>query len=287
MALILGLAAAVTYGAADFLGGHATRRTGVFGVVFVSQLIGSALFFLALPFFAEVEPTNRAFLWGGLSGFAGGVGVLFFYQALALGRMSVVAPITGVEAAIVPVLWGLATGERPALVALAGVGLALVAVALVSAALQPGADDEESGRPRTDAGTSGLPQALAAGLGFGFFFILLAEAGEGTGLWPLVSARLASLGLVGIAILVGRRAVRPAPGTLSAIAGAGLFDVTANLLYLLASREGLLSLVAVLTSMYPASTVLLARVVLNERLVKLQIGGLAIAVVGVTLIGIG
>lgn len=280
MALILGLAAAFTYGAADFLGGHATRRSGVFGVVLLSQLIGSLLFFVAFPFFVDQEPTGRAFVWGALSGLAGGAGVLFFYQALAVGRMSVVAPITGVEAAIVPVAWGLLSGERPTPLSLAGVGLALVAVALVSSAPAPG-EIAKSGP------TAGLRQALAAGLGFGLFFILLSEAGEGTGLWPLVSARAGSLSLVGAAILVTRRAVKPTPGTIPAIAGAGLFDVSANLLYLLASRQGLLSLVAVLTSMYPASTVLLARLVLDERLVRVQVVGLVLAGAGVTLIGVG
>lgn len=282
MAIFLGLAAAITYGAADFLGGLATRRTNVFRVVLLSQVIGSLLFFISMPFFSEEEPTARALAWGALAGVAGGSGVLLFYHALAVGRMSVIAPLTGVEAAVVPVIWGLASGERPTSVALAGVALALVAVALVSASPQPIAEGA-LGR----AGVPGLAPALGAGFAFGMFFILLAEAGRDAGLWPLVSGRLASLSLVAMFIVVGRKGLRPSRGTLPAIVGAGVFDVTANVLYLIASRRGLLSLVAVLTSMYPASTVVLARLALGERLVRLQLAGLAVATAGVTLIGLG
>lgn len=281
MALLLGLAAAISYGAADFFGGDASRRSDVFGVVFISQLIGSGLFFATLPLFTQEDPTARAFIWGGLAGVAGGGGVLFFYHALSVGRMSIIAPITGVEAAAIPVLWGLAGGERPSTLALAGVGLALVAVAFVSMSPEPGAP---SG-PRVPV--RGLTPASLAGLGFGLFFIFLAEAGENSGLWPLVGGRLASMTLLGVALLAARRPLKPSPGSMPFIAGAGVFDVSANVFYLLATRQGLLSLVAVLTSMYPAVTVLLARLLLDERLVKVQVLGLTVAALGVVLIGLG
>jgi drug/metabolite transporter (DMT)-like permease len=299
VAILLGLAAAVTYGAADFLGGLATKTTRVFSVVLLSQLLGSLFILVALPFFADIPITGDALLWGGLSGVAGATGVAFFYQGLSVGRMSIIAPITAVIAASVPVVFGLVTGDRPGSVALAGVVVTLVAVALISSSPdrapdaeqqsgRPRTDAEQSGRPRTDAEQqSGLAHAQAAGLAFGAFFILLSRAGDDTGLWPLVGARFSSLTVIGVAILVTRSWDTPNRTELPAIAGAGVFDVLANLFYLLASREGLLSVVAVLTSMYPASTVLLARVVLKERFAPTQMVGLAVAVAGVVAIGFG
>jgi drug/metabolite transporter (DMT)-like permease len=289
VAILLGLAAAVTYGAADFLGGLATKTTRVFSVVLLSQLLGSLFILVALPFFADIPITGDALLWGGLSGVAGATGVAFFYQGLSVGRMSIIAPITAVIAASVPVVFGLVTGDRPGSVALAGVVVTLVAVALISSSPDRAPDaEQQSGRPRTDAEQqSGLAHAQAAGLAFGAFFILLSRAGDDTGLWPLVGARFSSLTVIGVAILVTRSWDTPNRTELPAIAGAGVFDVLANLFYLLASREGLLSVVAVLTSMYPASTVLLARVVLKERFAPTQMVGLAVAVAGVVAIGFG
>ncbi|HEX2295148.1 MAG TPA: DMT family transporter [Actinomycetota bacterium] len=287
MAILLGLAAALTYGAGDFVGGLVTRRAPLFTVVLLSQVAGTALLVAAVPFFVDSGPTASALAWGGASGAAGATGVLFLYKGLAAGRMSVVAPITSVEAAVVPVLWGLATGERPPLLALAGVVVALVAVVLV-AGFEPGqvADDGAGGatdgaRPRRLS--PGVPEALVAGLAFGAFFILLDGAGDETGLWPLVGARAASLTVLTVLVLVRRERISAAPDTRPAIAAAGVLDVAANLLYLLATREGLLSIVAVLTSLYPASTILLARLVLGERMGRLQVAGLGLAAAGVVM----
>lgn len=279
MAAILGLLAAVTYGAADFVGGMATKRSNPFSVVVFSQVTGSALLLAALPFVASGRATVAALAWGARAGAGGGFGVVFLYRGLAEGRMSVVAPVTGVVAAISPVLVGLLRGERPGPVPLLGVVLALGAVALVSSAPHPDSD--------ASAHRSGLLDALVAGLGFGVFFIGLDLAGDDTGLWPLVAARLGSLVLVAaFAVILRRPLLVEAPVRRSA-AGAGVLDVAANLFYLLGTRAGLLSLVAVLTSMYPASTVVLARVVLDERLRRSQIAGLACAAVGVAMIAAG
>ena len=283
MAVILGLCAALTYGGSDFLGGLVTRRTDVFGVVVWSQATGSSLLLLVLPFVASPAPTSDTFVWGVLAGISGCAGVTFFYRALALGKMSVIAPITAVEAASVPVVFGLVTGERPPLIAGIGVVLALGAVGLVSAA-----PDREGVklRARADLSESGLFHALGAGLGFGFFFIFLKEAGGEAGLWPIVIARAASL-LLALMLAFGmRRAIRPAAGTWPTIVAAGVLDVAANMFFLAASREGLLSIVAVLTSLYPASTMVLARTFLGERLARPQLAGLGLAVVGVVFIAI-
>jgi drug/metabolite transporter (DMT)-like permease len=278
MAILLGLGAALTYGAADFFGGLSTKRTNEFSVVVCSQVIGSAVLLTALPFFLDAPFTIEAFGWGTGSGLGGGLGVLLLYRGLALGRMSVVAPTTGVIAAGVPVLAGLLLGERPGALSLIGVVVALVAVGLVSAS------PDHAGQR---GGYSGIREAVGAGLAFGVFFILLSRAGGDSGLWPLVGARTASLGVVALIAVVGRRDLRPLPGSLRLIASAGILDVTANLLFLAASRVGLLSLVAVLTSMYPGATVVLARFVLHERLHRLQLVGLACSALGVALIAGG
>jgi drug/metabolite transporter (DMT)-like permease len=278
MAILLGLGAALTYGAADFFGGLSTKRSNEFSVVVCSQMIGSALLLAALPFFLHINFTGEAFAWGLGSGLGGGLGVLLLYRGLARGRMSVVAPTTGVVAASVPVLAGLLLGERPSAAALFGVVVALVAVVLVSSS-----PDHTGMR----GGYSGIREAVGAGAAFGAFFILLSLAGDDSGLWPLIGARAASLGIVALIAVVGRQSLRPTPGSLRLIAAAGILDVTANLLFLAASRVGLLSLVAVLTSMYPGATVVLARFVLHERLHRLQLIGLACSALGVALIAVG
>ncbi len=278
MAILLGLGAALTYGAADFFGGLSTKRSNEFSVVVCSQVIGSALLLAALPFFLDAPFTIEAFAWGMGSGLGGGLGVLLLYRGLALGRMSVVAPTTGVIAASVPVLAGLLLGERPSALSLVGVVVALIAVVLVSAS------PDHAGRRD---GYSGMREAVGAGVGFGGFFILLSLGGEDTGLWPLIGSRAASLGVVTLIALLLGRSLRPAPGSLRLIATAGILDVAANLLFLEATRVGLLSLVAVLTSMYPGATVVLARFVLHERLHRLQLVGLACSALGVGLIAGG
>jgi len=278
MAILLGLGAALTYGAADFLGGLATKRSNEFAVVVCSQVFGSALLLAALPFWLRAPFTLEAFGWGLGSGLGGGLGVLMLYRGLARGRMSIVAPTTGVIAAVVPVLAGLVLGERPAVLSLIGVFLALIAVTLVSAS------PDHAGERH---GYSGIREAIGAGVGFGAFFILLSLAGDDSGLWPLIGTRTASLGSVTLIALVMSRDLRPRPGSVHLIAWAGILDVAANLLFLSATRVGLLSLVAVLTSMYPGATVILARFVLHERLHRLQLVGLGFSAVGVALIAGG
>ena len=290
MAIILGLASALTYGAADFLGGLATRRTKVLSVVLLSQLFGAVLLVAIFPLFRGATLTVDALWWGALAGVAGAVGITLFYQGLAIGRMGAVAPITAVEAATIPVLFGLAIGERPTPIALAGVLLALLAVGLVSASAEPepavaAVGPVAASRPLWLR--SGVAHALGAGLAFGAFFILLDRAGDSTGLWPLVGARISSVALIALAVAATRGWERPPPAGGRIILAAGALDVAANTFYLLATREGLLSIVAVLTSMYPATTVVLARMTLGERFGRTQSIGLLIAVAGVVAIALG
>jgi len=276
MAALLALASAATYGAADFLGGLSSRRAPAVAVTLVSQAAGLAVL-LAVVAVLGGSPTRADLAWGAAAGLAGGVGLLLLYRGLAGGTMSVVAPITAVCAAAVPVAAGLAMGERPSAPALGGVVVALLAIVLVSR------EEAPAGAPRGPVAAS-VRTALLAGVAFGLFFVLLERTGEGAGLWPLVSARFGSIALLAA---IGRAAREPLAVPRAALGGvlaAGILDMTANVLYLLAVREGLLSLVAVLSSLYPASTVLLATVILRERLHPVQRTGLAAAAAAVALI---
>ncbi|MFG1686689.1 EamA family transporter [Nonomuraea sp. NPDC049269] len=274
-AVILATACAMVYGTADFFGGLATRRSRVFSVVALSQLAGLAVILALLPLLPG-RLSAGAMLWGLGAGVAGATGLVLFYRALATGVMSVVAPTTAVTSAALPVVYGLATGERPQPMALVGVALALGAVFLVS----------QGGSAGKSGSAGSVLTALAAGAGFGGFFILLALAPAEGGLWPLVGARLSSVALVVLLAVATRRTLKPGGGSLHIIVAAGVLDMLANVLYLLAKQEGLLSLVAVLVSLYPASTLLLARQVLGERLHTIQVAGVACALGAVALIAV-
>jgi drug/metabolite transporter (DMT)-like permease len=275
MTVILATACAIVYGTADFFGGLATRRSQVLSVVVLSQLAGLALIAGLLPLLPGTLSTP-ALAWGLAGGLSGAAGLVLFYRSLATGVMSVVAPTTAVTSAALPVVFGLATGDRPGPWALAGVALALGAVLLIS--------QDRSGGGRLTL--SSVLTALAAGAGFGGFFILLAMAPHEAGLWPLAGARLSSVSAVVVLALLTRRTLAPGPGSLHIIVAAGLLDMGANVLYLLAQRDGLLSLVAVLVSLYPASTLLLARKVLGERLRGVQVAGVVCALAAVALIAV-
>lgn len=283
VALVLGLAVAVVYGSADFLGGLATRRNPTFAVVALSQAWGLVVLGAASAVAAS-DPTvaPRDLALGGAAGVVGLLGVALLYQALAAGSMGVVAPVTAVGAAVLPLGWGLASGERPAPVSLVGVVVALVAVALVAGGRPTGA-----GLPAGEQSRRHLGLAAGAGTAFGVLFILLAGTGAGAGLSPLVAARVASLTLLAVTAVAIRPQLRLAPGSGATVAGAGLLDMGANVLFLLAARRGLLSLVAVLASLYPAATSVLARAVLGERLGRVQVAGLGLALVGLVLIASG
>ena len=283
LAIILGLTVAGLYGASDFAGGVATKRVPAIWVLVVSQTVGLGLGLLAVGLDPNADPTTGALVRGAVAGVAGVVGLWLLYTALAGGTMGVVAPVTGVTSALVPVGWGLTQGERPGAVALIGVVLALGAVALAAAPASAPAPSDRSG-PRA---ATGIPLALAAGLCFGTILVLLSDVQPRDGMWPLVAWRCASVPLAFAALLIARPRPRPGPPTVALASVAGLVEVLANGVYILAAREGLLSLVGVLGSLYPISTVLLARVVLRERLGRVQQLGLALALGGIALIAAG
>jgi drug/metabolite transporter (DMT)-like permease len=274
MAALLALCSALVYGVGDFCGGLATRRATATAVVLWSHVVGLLLVVVSLPL-VQGELRARDLALGAVGGVAGAVGVTLLYRALAIGPMSVVAPITGLLAAAVPVAAGLLEGDRPSLPVAIGMVLALGAIVLVSA---------EGGGTLRPSDLRAVSFALGAGLGFGLFFIALSHTADGAGMWPLLGARLASVGMLGSLALFGRIERAVPADVRRTTAAAGALDVAANLLYLLAVRQGLLSVVAILTSLYPVSTVVLARVVLKERFANVQRVGMALAVVAVVLL---
>ena len=275
MSAFLALLSSMSYGAADFLGGLATRRTGkVFSVVVLSQVAGLAMVLVALAITGD-DLNSADIGWAAGAGIFGALGLVGLYRGLSIGTMSVVAPLSAVMTALVPVGWGLVSGERPSMLALAAIPVALIAIALVSGAA--GSQVERG---------PGLAEAFGAGVGFGIFFILLAQT-ESSELWTLTFARVASISVLSFIAIVGGRGLRPGRGAGWLIVGAGMIDMAANLLFLLAERRGLLSLVSLVTALYPAGTVLLARIVLHERLSRAQLIGLGCAAVGVAMIAAG
>ena len=277
LASALALTSALVYGAADFLGGLATKRgSTVFSAVVCSQATGLLLVLFALPFLPPASPTAADLAWGAASGLAGGIGLAFLYRGLAVGVMSVVAPVTAVCAVIIPVAVGVALGERPSGAASAGIVLALVAIVLIS---QSAETDGGGKRTRT-----GVPIAIASGIAIGIFLVCLERTGPSAGLWPLVPARVVSVSFFAVAGMLARQSLVPRRESWSLVVGGGALDMVANILYLLAVRQGPLSIVATLTSLYPAGTILLARIVLHERLRLLQQAGVACAVLAIVMI---
>lgn len=281
----LSLAAALAYGAADFCGGLASRRVSSLAVVVWSQAAGLVVLLAALPFVPGVLRVSDL-AWGALCGIAGAFAVGLLYRALAIGTMGVVSPITAVLAAAIPVAWAFGAGERPALLAIAGMALALVAIAFVSMAPQPSGDAPLVRDERARRWPPGIPEAVGAGTAFGFFFIALARTHDDAALLPLVATRITSLVLLVAAAFGLRRPLRVGVAGRRTIAIGGALDMAANVLYVLAAHAGSLSIVAILTSLYPAGTVALAAFVLRERLVALQWAGVAVALAGVLCISV-
>jgi drug/metabolite transporter (DMT)-like permease len=271
------LSSAVTYGIADFAGGLAARRAPVLVVTAVSQLAG-LLALLPVTLLLPGALTPAAVGYGAAAGVAGASGVLLYLRGLAVGPMGVVAPLSAVVAAGLPLGVGILGGERPGPVAWAALAVALVAIVLASAGT------------RRDAGAgTGLVLGLGSGIGFGLFFVLLDLTPSDSGLWPLVAGRTTSVTLLLLLVLApllhGRR---PGPfAALGLIVASGLLDTAANVLFLLATRAGALSVSGVLVSLYPVVVVLLARVVLRERLSPLQLAGAGLALTAGVLLASG
>jgi len=276
LAVVLALGASLSYGVGDFLGGLTSRRLHVLTVLALSQASGA----VAVAAWALVE--REQFLSAAAAGLAvaagacGAVGLAALYRGMAIGAMGVVAPISSIAAAI-PFVYGVARGERPSLLQFAGVLVALAGLALVSRT--PGA--------RGAAVAAGVGLALIAAAGFGLYFVLLGEAAQESVPWTVLVARASSLSLALAAVALARVTLRAGRGLLAPVLAVGICDVSANVLFALATTQGLLSVVSVLTSLYPAVTVALAAVVLRERVSHGQLAGAAAVLAGAALISAG
>jgi drug/metabolite transporter (DMT)-like permease len=279
---LFALGSAVLYGAADFFGGLTARRANTVATVFWSQFVGLVLLGLVLPFLPTATVSSRDWIWGFAAGFSGAIGVALLYRGLAVGAMAVVAPTTAVVAAMIPVLFAFVLGERLRQLTWFGVALALFAIALISRPANT--DGPISERSTTRGLPPGFILALVAGVSVGIFFLSLARTSAAAGMWPLVAARIASILLFGIIALVAGQTLRMSARAGATAATGGALDMVANALYMSATRLGPLSIVVTLASLYPASTVLLARWILHERLSLVQMTGIACALAAVVII---
>lgn len=275
MTQLLAITSAALFGFADFAGGIASRRMPAWKATAWSQLLGTPFLVIGLVVVAAPEVTRPDLVWGAAGGLFGLVGLAIMYATLAAGAMSVVAPIIGAGAAIIPVTWAVATGESMSPLEWAGIVGAGAAVALLAS--QPGA-----GRINRRL----FLQALAAAFGFGVFFIALGQTNQASGLWPLAAARIVTVPLAFAIVLV--RQVRPiAPrGSWRLVAITGSFDMTANIAIVLAVQRGPLGINAVLGSLYPLFTVAAAIIILKERPTARQLAGIALAMGSILILAI-
>jgi drug/metabolite transporter (DMT)-like permease len=264
MSVPFALSSAVAYGAGDFAGGLAARRTPVLTVTTVAQVAGLALL-LPAAVLAPGEISPAALGIGALAGVCGMGGLLLYMRGLAVGPMGLVAPLSSVVGAGLPLVAGVLGGERPGAVAGLALVVALAAIALASVGSRGNA-----------AAGAGIAYGLGAGVGFGLFFVGIAMTPSGAGLWPLVAGRVTSVTLLAV-LLLGRRGGRGRLVGVRTMVLCGVLDTAANVLFLLATRTGALSVSGVLVSLYPVVVVVLARVVLRERLTGLQLTGVGLA----------
>ncbi len=294
MAALLAICASVIFGVADFFGGMSARRIAPLITAAMAQLAGLLVLLVIGLAVLGGEPIGNDLAIGALAGAIGGAAIGAFYFALSRGAMSVVAPISAVTSAVVPILAGLLLGESPGLVRWFGIALSLPAILLISreGTAEPVEQASEPVEERATPASNrvGVLAGLAAGVGFGLFVAIITRTSDASGVWPLVSSRSTSAILLGVALLATRPYARSTGGTPDTRAGlrlalfAGMLDGTSNMFILEAGRRGMLVLVGVIGAMYPASTILLARVVLDERLQRHQLMGLALGVTAVVFI---
>ncbi|MGH2493074.1 MAG: EamA family transporter [Ktedonobacteraceae bacterium] len=295
--VLFGLAASLSWGTGDFSGGLASRRVHVFSVVLTVYVVGVVLLPILALAWSEPLPSWRDTLWGATAGLAGTLGLTAFYRSLAIGRMGINAPITSVLAAALPVIFSAISEGLPRPLQMAGFAVALLAVALVS---RP---ERTSGRPE------GLGLALLAGLGFGSFFILIGQVSAHAIFWPLTASRIASLlfmivfmrirgdallpkkpvlpsdmATARVATTIHDEALPPKKPVLLLLLLAGTLDVAGNVFFVLATHSGRLDVASILSSLYSAVTILLAAIILRERVSRIQAVGIALALGAILLI---
>jgi drug/metabolite transporter (DMT)-like permease len=279
MAVLLALVSAFSYGASDFAAGVASRWYAPGPVSGIAQALGLITAVVALFLFPGHGPSGAALAWGAASGIGSAIGTLALYRGFAVARMTVVAALSAVLTAVIPALVGLVLGDHLTLTTALGIVVACPAIVLVS--WQPEREEAAGRRP-------GVLLGMLAGAGFALLFIALDRAGTRSGAWPLVPGQIVSLvALAPTALRGARRAGAPTRRLVALVLGAGLLSGSANLLFLAATGRGQLAIVAVLTALYPAVTVVLARVCLGERWSRSQVVGLIVAVAAIVLVSAG
>ncbi len=281
--LLLALASALAWGAGDFYGGLATRDAKAIGTTFVSQGVGLVGLVVVSVLGAGGVLVVADLGWGIGAGLCSMIGLGLFYEAMGRGSFGPVATLTSVVSGAIPIIFGLVLGERPSKFVLAGVCIAVFAIWLIAG------EKKTADHETTNVATL---FALGAGIFFGGYFVLLSRSGDESGLWSLVAGRSAATLVLGLTILIlgygnADAAWVPPSRSLKLCAVAGLLDASANALYFYASRNGLLSVVAVVASMYPASTILLARLTLRERVNHRRLTGMMVGLAAVSIIAKG
>jgi drug/metabolite transporter (DMT)-like permease len=314
LAIALALAAAVSYSASDYTAGLATRRASVVRVTFVTELTHTALLMCLIPLVSSQAPSLTSLAWGALAGISGLAGAMALYLGFRHAAFSIASSVSAVGSATFAVLAGLLFCERPSVLSLAGIALALPAIVAVSAStgsadsgsahpgpaepgpIEPGAEQPDPGdtggeparrRGRGLSGRSaGVIWGLIAGAAFGLYFISLNQAGSDTDAWPLGASGVTALVTIIIVAAVTRQLKPPPPGTRWLAAVTGITAAIGTFTFFLATHRGLLAITAIITSLYPAGTILLARVLSGERLTTVRIAGLGLAAASVVLIAV-
>lgn len=277
-AIALSLSAALCWGVADFAAGLKSRRLGVLSVLLWVEGAGLVAVLTVIVVTGEGLPDGRTLLFSAIAGVAGLTALGAFYRALAIGTMSIVAPISATGVTL-PVLVGIATGDALRAVVATGLAVTFVGVLLASR--------EAAGEPRTHAGRASIVLALGAAIGFGTYFVFADVAADGSVLWLLAVGRMTVLPVIFALVRRSGAPLAPAGPERLALAAIGLVDLSATALYALATTRGQLSIVAVVGSLYPVATVMLARLVIGERLSGMQGAGVAVALIGVAMVSAG
>lgn len=275
LAMTYGLSSALIWGAADFSGGMASRRSHVYTVILVSQVIGVSFLFLLTVLFREPLPPVKDLFFGCMAGFGGLFGLMALYRGLAGGSMGIVAPLSAVVTALIPILLASFMEGLPKTTQIAGFFLALLAVWFLACT-----------KDRLVVHRQELVLAFFSGLGFGLFFIFIDRASHEALVWPLLAARLTSIGMMTMFLMMRGGIQMPQAARLPVIALAGIFDTVGNAFFVLAAQAGRLDISAVLASLYPATTVMLAWLILKEKLVGRQWAGVIMALSALVLIAL-
>ena len=273
LSILYGILSAATWGAADFIGGLASKRTSPYRVLFLGALAGLVPFFGLAVLTRELIPPVRDMLWAGLASLLGLGGLIFLYRALASGQMTIAAPVSAVFAGLIPVVFAFFTEGLPSVTTLTGFLLAFISVWLIS----------QSDGKHIRFSISDLRLPLISGLFFGLYFIAIHQATLNAFFWPLVSARSTGLIALGSFALLSRQPVMPPRDLWGPVILNGILDIGGNGFYVLAARTGRLDVAAVLGALYPASTVLLAWMFLKERISWIQTVGILFAFAAIIL----